>query len=70
MENFVHSLKCFLIAVSWGGHESLIMPTIGFYNIRGNEHNPIVPWNTVRFYIGLEDADWLIADIKEAIKQL
>ena len=70
MENFIHSLKCFLIAVSWGGHESLIMPTIGFYNIKGNANNPPIPWNTVRFYIGLEEPEWLISDLENAMHQL
>ncbi len=70
MENFIHSLKYFLIAVSWGGHESLIMPTIGFYNIKGNANNPPTPWNTVRFYIGLEEPEWLISDLENAMHQL
>jgi cystathionine beta-lyase len=69
MEAFIHKIQHFLIAVSWGGHESLMMPTIGFYNIEGRNNSP-VPWNTVRFYIGLEEADWLIADLAQAMEAL
>lgn len=66
MEDFFHSLKRFLLAVSWGGHESLVFPICGLYNIEGRE-NPPLPWNLVRFYIGLEDADCLIEDIEQAM---
>lgn len=67
MEDFVHALRYFLIAVSWGGHESLIMPTCGFYNIKGRE-NPTLPVSFVRFYIGLEEPEVLIADIAQALE--
>jgi len=69
MEDFVHRLKRFLMAVSWGGHESLIMPTIGFYNIPGRD-NPPLPWTFARFYIGLEDPDWLWEDLEQAMDVL
>ncbi|GJM31330.1 MAG: cystathionine gamma-synthase [Saprospiraceae bacterium] len=69
MEQFVHRLKRFLMAVSWGGHESLILPSIGFYDIPGRENSPL-PWNLVRFYIGLEDPDWLIEDLTQALQVL
>ncbi len=69
MEAFVHRIQRFLMAVSWGGHESLMMPTIGFYNIPGRE-NPPIPWTFVRFYIGLEDPDWLWEDIEQALEGL
>lgn len=69
METFIHALKRFLIAVSWGGHESLIMPVAGFYGIEGREDSTL-PWNLVRFSIGLEDPDWLIIDIEQALDKL
>jgi cystathionine beta-lyase len=69
MEAFIHRIQHFLIAVSWGGHESLMMPTVGFYNIAGRNNSP-VPWNTVRFYIGLEDADFLIGDLAQAMEEI
>ncbi len=69
MEAFVHKLRCFLMAVSWGGHESLIIPTIAFYHLPGHSHPPM-PWTFVRFYIGLEDAAWLWADLEQAMEEL
>lgn len=69
MEAFIHRLKRFLIAVSWGGHESLIMPVAGFYNIPGRE-DASNPWNLVRFYIGLEEPDWLLEDLVQAMEVL
>lgn len=68
IENFCNSLKRFLMAVSWGGHESLVFPVCASikkedYNADNTEHN------LVRFYIGLEDADVLIEDMEEALKK-
>lgn len=64
-EAFFNELKHFLFAVSWGGHESLVVPTAAFHNIPGREdsHHPV---NMFRFYIGLEDPDWLIEDLQSA----
>ncbi len=66
VEAFVGRIKRFLLAVSWGGHESLMMPAVGFYDVPGRE-DTTTPWNLVRFYIGLEDADWLIEDLEQAL---
>jgi cystathionine beta-lyase len=64
-EAFFYALKRFTFAVSWGGHESLIFPTVSLYNIEGKIPPPL-PFNFCRFYIGLEDPDWLIADLEQA----
>ncbi len=69
VEAFFEKLNCFLLAVSWGGHESLVLPTAGFYKIPGRPDSPL-PWNLLRFYIGLEDPDWLIADLEQALEVL
>jgi cystathionine beta-lyase/cystathionine gamma-synthase len=69
MEAFVHRLRRFLMAVSWGGHESLIIPTIAFYGIPGRS-NPPMPWTFCRFYIGLEDAAWLWEGLEGAMEAL
>ena len=69
MEAFVHRLRRFLMAVSWGGHESLLIPTIAFYNIPGRA-NPPMSWAFCRFYIGLEDPDWLWEDLEQAMEVL
>lgn len=72
MENFTHKLlksKRFSMAVSWGGHESLALPTVAFYGIPGRPDSPI-PWTLVRFFIGLEDHDWLWEGLEEAIAEI
>ncbi len=69
MEQFVHRLQRFLMAVSWGGHESLLIPTVGFYGIPGKPE-PALPWSFCRFYIGLEDPEWLWEDLEQAMECL
>jgi len=65
VEKFAESLRYFKMAVSWGGHESLIMPACAFYP---DAHTGIrsYPKNLVRIYVGLEDSDVLIEDLKQA----
>ncbi len=69
MIKFCESLQCFLMAVSWGGHESLIMPVVTFYDMPGAVA-PELPWNLVRFYIGLEDFDFLYQDILQSLAKI
>lgn len=69
VEAFFHRLKRFSLAVSWGGHESLVLPFCAFYNIPRKEDTSL-PFNLVRFYIGLEDPDWLIEDLQQALEIL
>jgi cystathionine beta-lyase/cystathionine gamma-synthase len=64
IKKFCESLQNFLIAVSWGGHESLIMPKCAFVS----ENDPQV--NMLRFYIGLEEADTLIEDLDQSLRFL
>jgi cystathionine beta-lyase/cystathionine gamma-synthase len=67
VEAFFKKLRRFLFAVSWGGHESLVVPMAAFYNVPGRD-NPPYPFTLVRFYIGLEDPDWLMEDLAEALE--
>ena len=69
IETFCKNLRCFLLAVSWGGHESLIMPqaaAIGKENFdpKNQQHRMI------RIYVGLEEADYLIEDLEQALQKL
>ena len=64
IKDFCESLKYFLIAVSWGGHESLIMPKCAFVA----ENDPQV--SMIRFYVGLEEADVLIDDLEQSLRQV
>ena len=67
VELFCNSLKRFLMAVSWGGHESLIMPACSFQS-RNDLDLGDYPYNMIRFYIGLEEPEVLINDIEQAFK--
>lgn len=66
---FVNAISKFLIAVSWGGYESLMIPTIAFHDIPGVEDSPL-PYTYVRLYIGLEDPKYLIADLQQALDSM
>ncbi len=69
VEKFCNSLKHFLMAVSWGGHESLIFPSCA--RIESGKFDPSdFNHRLIRFYIGLEDPDLLIGDIGQALAQL
>ncbi len=62
IKDFCNALQHILMAVSWGGHESLIMPAIA--SISDKDFDPGNPAHRrVRFYVGLEDADYIIEDL-------
>jgi len=69
IENFCEGLQHILMAVSWGGHESLIIP--GCASIRKNEFDPL---NTnhvmMRMYVGLEEAEYLIEDLERGFNKM
>ena len=65
---FCDSLKHFLMAASWGGHESLIYPVAAAYN-SGN-YKSSLPFTLIRFYIGLEDPEYLINDLEQALEKV
>lgn len=69
IELFCNSLETFLMAVSWGGHESLIIPACSFYP-KDDYRGSTFPFNTIRFYIGLENVDFLLQDLKQAFKKI
>jgi len=69
IEAFCNSLQHILMAVSWGGHESLIIPSIaGIANETYDQKNP--RHQLIRMYVGLEDADYLIKDLEQALATL
>ena len=62
---FCESLKHIMMAVSWGGHESLILPKCA--PLTAAEFDPSVKEHRMlRLYTGLEDADYLIRDLEQA----
>ncbi|MFD0792680.1 trans-sulfuration enzyme family protein [Mucilaginibacter litoreus] len=69
IETFCNSLKHILMAVSWGGHESLIIPSVAGIPVPDfDNENP--RHQLIRMYVGLEEADYLINDLKNALQQL
>jgi len=66
---FCESLQHIMMAVSWGGHESLIIPKCAGlkpseFDPRNSEHRYI------RMYVGLEDPEFLINDLSRAFDQI
>lgn len=63
IENFCESLQHILMAVSWGGHESLIIP--GCASIKAEEFDPENKIHRrLRMYVGLEEPEYLIEDLE------
>jgi cystathionine beta-lyase len=63
---FVDGLKHFGIGYSWGGYESLVLPAHFRRDFAGpKDEGPIV-----RFHIGLEDVEDLMADISAGLMRL
>jgi cystathionine beta-lyase/cystathionine gamma-synthase len=66
---FCESLKHFMMAVSWGGHESLIIPQCA--NIKSSEFDSNnAAHRSIRMYVGLEDPLYLIADLEQALHKI
>ena len=62
---FVEALELFGIGASWGGFESLAVPTTG--NITRTAATGQFAGPLVRIHIGLEDVDDLIADLDQGL---
>ena len=67
---FLNRLKLFGLGFSWGGYESLAVycePQIRGRARLSDAPDPYLDGSEIRFYVGLEDADDLIADIEQAL---
>lgn len=69
IEKFCESLHHIKMAVSWGGHESLIVPRcaglpIKDFDAKNKEHRMI------RLYVGLEDAAYIIEDLQRGFESI
>lgn len=63
IENFCENLRHILMAVSWGGHESLIIP--GCASIKENDFDAEnKDHRKLRMYVGLEEAAYIIEDLE------
>jgi cystathionine beta-lyase/cystathionine gamma-synthase len=66
VERFCEVMQHILVAVSWGGHESLVIPACA--SMPGNFFDPSqIEHRTVRMYVGLEDPEYLIAELKNSL---
>jgi cystathionine beta-lyase len=68
VERFCDASERFLIAVSWGGYESLQWPVCALKGPSG--YYTELPFTMIRLYIGIEDADALIADLDQALARI
>jgi cystathionine beta-lyase/cystathionine gamma-synthase len=69
IETFCNSLQHIFMAVSWGGHESLVIPKCaGIERAAFNAANP--EHRMIRLYVGLEDPDYLIKDLAQAFGKM
>ena len=66
---FCESLQHIMMAVSWGGHESLILPKCAGLDASqfdaGNKEHQYI-----RMYAGLEDASYIISDLNQALNAI
>lgn len=64
----IDALKMFGIGASWGGFESLVLPTTG--TITRSAGTGVFEGPPARFQIGLENIDDLIADLQQGLRAL
>ena len=69
IETFCDNLQHILLAVSWGGHESLVVPSIASLTVeeyyQTNERHQLI-----RMYVGLEEPQYLINDLQQALAKI
>ncbi|HUM09014.1 MAG TPA: cystathionine beta-lyase [Acidocella sp.] len=64
----IDSLQLFGIGASWGGFESLVLPTTG--TIKRSAGTGVFEGELARFHIGLENVDDLIEDLEQGLASL
>ena len=69
VEKFCESLQHIFMAVSWGGHESLIIPKCSGiqpadFDSKNKEHRML------RMYVGLEEPEYLIKDLEQGFGKM
>jgi cystathionine beta-lyase/cystathionine gamma-synthase len=69
IENFCQDLRHILMAVSWGGYESLIMPGCASFK-KSDFDSKNKDHRRLRMYVGLEDPEFIIEDLKRGFKAM
>ena len=58
-----------MMVVSWGGHESLVIRKCA--SLKPADFKPDNPQHRyIRMYVGLEDAEYLLADLGQALEKV
>ena len=70
VEDMVAALGVFGLGASWGGYESLVLPTTGIVSRTAARATPTEPGPALRLHIGLEAPDELIADLEGGLAVL
>jgi cystathionine beta-lyase/cystathionine gamma-synthase len=69
---FADALRFFKLGVSWGGHESLVVPA-QVVRVQAAGPNSAIAFGVservVRLHVGLEGQDALVADLSQAIRE-
>lgn len=69
IEKFCEDLQHIFMAVSWGGHESLIIPKCS--SLQPHEFDAANPEHRMlRLYVGLEEPGYLIRDLGQAFEKM
>ena len=69
IEKFCESLQHIFMAVSWGGHESLIIPKCS--SLQPHEFDAANPEHRMlRLYVGLEEPGYLIKDLEQSFEKM
>jgi cystathionine beta-lyase/cystathionine gamma-synthase len=72
VRRFTDALKLFRIGVSWGGHESLVVPAMASLR-QTPDYNALARFSVsprlIRIHVGLEDPDSLWQDLEQALAQ-
>ena len=68
VDAFLDSLALFGLGYSWGGYESLALPTYPWKLRNATDWDPAYP--LLRIYAGLEDPDDLIADLAQGFERM
>ncbi len=69
VEKFCERLQHIFMAVSWGGHESLIIPKCS--SLQPHEFDAANPEHRMlRLYVGLEEPGYLIKDLEQSFEKM
>lgn len=69
LERFCENLLHILMAVSWGGHESLIIPGCAAVSPDKFDHNNL-NHRAMRLYVGLEEVSYIINDLERGFSAI